>query len=93
MELTKSQSNAVEQLVEKTTSYLTSSEEIKTKLKKGIYFEAPTGSGKTFMILNDSDELIKWNKKYIGKEIMLVFVTLSSAKLHTQTEDRLHKYK
>ncbi|WP_337902746.1 hypothetical protein [Mesomycoplasma ovipneumoniae] len=36
MELTKSQSNAVEQLVEKTTSYLTSSEEIKTKLKKGI---------------------------------------------------------
>ncbi|WP_337904231.1 DEAD/DEAH box helicase family protein [Mesomycoplasma ovipneumoniae] len=93
MELTKSQSNAVEQLVEKTTSYLTSSEEIKTKLKNGIYFEAPTGSGKTFMILNYIDELIKWNKKYIGKEIVFVFVTLSSAELPKQTQERFNKYK
>ncbi len=93
MELTKSQSNAVEQLVEKTKSYLASSEEIKTKLKNGIYFEAPTGSGKTFMILNYIDELIEWNKEKVGKEIVFVFVTLSSAELPKQTEERFNKYK
>ncbi|WP_069098770.1 DEAD/DEAH box helicase family protein [Mesomycoplasma ovipneumoniae] len=93
MELTPSQLNAVEQLVEETKSYFASSEEIKTKIKNGIYFEAPTGSGKTFMILNYIDKLIEWNKKNIGKEIVFVFVTLSSAELPKQTEERFNKYK
>ncbi len=93
MKLTKSQSIAVKQLVEETKSYLASSEEIKTKLKNGIYFEAPTGSGKTFMILNYIDELIEWNKEKAGKEIVFVFVTLSSAELPKQTDERFNKYK
>ncbi|XKK68161.1 DEAD/DEAH box helicase family protein [Mesomycoplasma hyopneumoniae] len=105
MELTQSQSKAVEQLVEKTTLYLTSSEEIEpklendknqtnpAKLKNAIYFKAPTGSGKTFMILNYIDELIEWNKAKVGKELVFVIVTLSSAELPKQMEESFNEYK
>lgn len=105
MELTQSQLKAVEQLVEKTTSYLTSSEEIETKLQNGgnqtnpaklknaIYFKAPTGSGKTFMILNYIDKLIEWNKAEVGKELVFVIVTLSSAELPKQMEESFNEYK
>ncbi|WP_462097531.1 DEAD/DEAH box helicase family protein [Mesomycoplasma hyopneumoniae] len=105
MELTQSQSKAVEQLVEKTTLYLTSSEEIEpklendknqtnpAKLKNAIYFKAPTGSGKTFMILNYIDKLIEWNKAKVGKELVFVIVTLSSAELPKQMEESFNEYK
>ncbi|MXR34642.1 DEAD/DEAH box helicase family protein [Mesomycoplasma hyopneumoniae] len=105
MELTQSQRKAVEQLVEKTTLYLTSSEEIEpklendknqtnpAKLKNAIYFKAPTGSGKTFMILNYIDELIEWNKAKVGKELVFVIVTLSSAELPKQMEESFNEYK
>ncbi|MXR35088.1 DEAD/DEAH box helicase family protein [Mesomycoplasma hyopneumoniae] len=105
MELTQSQRKAVEQLVEKTTLYLTSSEEIEpklendknqtnpAKLKNAIYFKAPTGSGKTFMILNYIDKLIEWNKAKVGKELVFVIVTLSSAELPKQMEESFNEYK
>ncbi|MDW2834126.1 DEAD/DEAH box helicase family protein [Mesomycoplasma ovipneumoniae] len=105
MELTQSQLKAVEQLVEKTTSYLISSEEIElklqndenqtnpAKLKNAIYFKAPTGSGKTFMILNYIDKLIEWNKDEAGKELVFVIVTLSSAELPKQMEESFNEYK
>ncbi|WP_341420423.1 DEAD/DEAH box helicase family protein [Mesomycoplasma ovipneumoniae] len=105
MELTQSQLKAVEQLVEKTTSYLISSEEIElklqndgnqtnpAKLKNAIYFKAPTGSGKTFMILNYIDKLIEWNKAEAGKELVFVIVTLSSAELPKQMEESFNEYK
>lgn len=105
MELTQSQCKAVEQLVEKTTLYLTSSEEIEpklendknqtnpAKLKNAIYFKAPTGSGKTFMILNYIDKLIEWNKAKVGKELVFVIVTLSSAELPKQMEESFNEYK
>ncbi|WP_341492220.1 DEAD/DEAH box helicase family protein [Mesomycoplasma ovipneumoniae] len=105
MKLTKSQSIAVEQLVEKTTLYFTNSEEIETKLqndknqtnpaklKNAIYFKAPTGSGKTFMILNYIDKLIQWNKQEAGKELVFVIVTLSSAELPKQLEESFNEYK
>ncbi|WP_044285834.1 DEAD/DEAH box helicase family protein [Mesomycoplasma ovipneumoniae] len=94
MKLTPSQSKKVEELVEQTTLYLTSSEEIKTKLKNGIYFKAPTGSGKTFMILNYIDRLIiDWNKANAGKELVFVIVTLSTAELPKQMEESFNEYK
>ncbi|WP_069098025.1 DEAD/DEAH box helicase family protein [Mesomycoplasma ovipneumoniae] len=105
MELTQSQLKAVEQLVGKTTSYLISSEEIElklqndenqtnpAKLKNAIYFKAPTGSGKTFMILNYIDKLIEWNKANAGKELVFVIVTLSSAELPKQMEESFNEYK
>ncbi|MDW2892958.1 DEAD/DEAH box helicase family protein [Mesomycoplasma ovipneumoniae] len=105
MELTQSQLKAVEQLVGKTTSFLISSEEIElklqndenqtnpAKLKNAIYFKAPTGSGKTFMILNYIDKLIEWNKANAGKELVFVIVTLSSAELPKQMEESFNEYK
>ncbi|WP_044284422.1 DEAD/DEAH box helicase family protein [Mesomycoplasma ovipneumoniae] len=105
MQLTQSQYDAVTQLVEKTKSYLTNREEIElklendenqtnpTKLKNAIYFKAPTGSGKTFMILNYIYELIEWNKQEAGKELVFVIVTLSSAELPKQMEESFNEYK
>ncbi|UVO16305.1 DEAD/DEAH box helicase family protein [Mesomycoplasma ovipneumoniae] len=105
MQLTQSQYEAVTQLVEKTKSYLTNREEIElklqndenqtnlAKLKNAIYFKAPTGSGKTFMILNYIYELIEWNKQEAGKELVFVIVTLSSAELPKQMEESFNEYK
>ncbi|MHA0314661.1 DEAD/DEAH box helicase family protein [Mesomycoplasma ovipneumoniae] len=105
MQLTQSQYDAVTQLVEKTKSYLTNREEIElklqsdenqtnpAKLKNAIYFKAPTGSGKTFMILNYIYELIEWNKQEAGKELVFVIVTLSSAELPKQMEESFNEYK
>ncbi|AAZ53689.2 conserved hypothetical protein [Mesomycoplasma hyopneumoniae 7448] len=84
---------------------MTSSEEIEpklendknqtnpAKLKNAIYFKAPTGSGKTFMILNYIDKLIEWNKAKVGKELVFVIVTLSSAELPKQMEESFNEYK
>ncbi|MHA0297159.1 DEAD/DEAH box helicase family protein [Mesomycoplasma ovipneumoniae] len=99
MELTPSQLKAVEQLVKETKSYLTNklqndkNQTNPAKPNNGIYFEAPTGSGKTFMILNYIDRLIEWNKKNIGKEIVFVIATLSSAQLPKQMEESFNEYK
>ncbi|MDW2870702.1 DEAD/DEAH box helicase family protein [Mesomycoplasma ovipneumoniae] len=105
MKLTQSQYEAVTQLVEKTKSYLTNREEIElklqndenqtnpAKLKNAIYFKAPTGSGKTFMILNYIYKLIEWNKQEAGKELVFVIVTLSSAELPKQMEESFNEYK
>ncbi|WP_341491533.1 DEAD/DEAH box helicase family protein [Mesomycoplasma ovipneumoniae] len=105
MKLTQSQYVVVTQLVEKTKSYLTNREEIElklqndenqtnpAKLKNAIYFKAPTGSGKTFMILNYIYKLIEWNKQEAGKELVFVIVTLSSAELPKQMEESFNEYK
>ncbi|UVO15638.1 DEAD/DEAH box helicase family protein [Mesomycoplasma ovipneumoniae] len=99
MQLTQSQYEAVKQLVEKTKSYLINNKENDenqtnpAKLKNAIYFKAPTGSGKTFMILNYIYELIEWNKQEAGKELVFVIVTLSSAELPKQMEESFNEYK
>ncbi|WP_036459085.1 DEAD/DEAH box helicase family protein, partial [Mycoplasma leonicaptivi] len=56
MQLTKSQNKVVDLLVNQATSTLEGSS------KNAVYFKAPTGSGKTFMMLNFIDKLISWSK-------------------------------
>ncbi|MXR06115.1 hypothetical protein DR094_03020 [Mycoplasma flocculare] len=48
------------------------SNSLKEDQKEAIYFKAPTGSGKTFMIINFIDYLINWSKSEI--DLKLVFV-------------------
>ena len=56
--------------------------------KKTVYFEAPTGSGKTFMIFN----LINWIFKKLGKKTIIVFLTISDTELPAQIEDKFNRY-
>ncbi|MBG0730538.1 DEAD/DEAH box helicase family protein [Mycoplasma sp. 'Moose RK'] len=88
MNLTSAQNKAVENLVETTKSFL--KQEINYN---AIYFKAPTGSGKTFMMLNYIDELIQWNKFHSNHELVFVIVTLSSAELPKQMEESFDEYK
>lgn len=68
MELTRAQSEKVEQLLE----------EYKNNQEKLIGFKAPTGSGKTLMISKFISEVFRNN---INKEIMVIIATLSDAEL------------
>ena len=88
MKLTKSQQKAVSQLV---NCYL---ESVNNNKKEIIDFQAPTGSGKTFIITNTINEIIKTNKAN-GSPQKLIFViaTLSSADLPFQLEQNMNEYK
>ncbi|MEJ3648497.1 DEAD/DEAH box helicase family protein [Ureaplasma urealyticum] len=88
MKLTKSQQKAVSQLV---NFYL---ESVNNNKKEIIDFQAPTGSGKTFIITNTINEIIKTNKAN-GSPQKLIFViaTLSSADLPFQLEQNMNEYK
>ncbi|WP_235732220.1 DEAD/DEAH box helicase family protein [Mycoplasmopsis felifaucium] len=71
MKLSNSQAKAVNELVSK----------FNPTHKSIIDFQAPTGSGKTFMIVNVIDKLIS---KYPDEKLTFVIATLSSANLPQQ---------
>jgi len=80
MKLTNTQQNAVNELVN----------EFDPNNKNIVYFKAPTGSGKTFMIANVINEI---TKKYFGEKLLFVIATLSSAELPQQMKNNLEDYK
>ena len=80
MKLTSTQQNAVNELVN----------EFNLNDKNIVYFKAPTGSGKTFMIANVINDI---TKKYFGEKLLFVIATLSSAELPKQMENNLNDYK
>lgn len=88
MNLTSVQEKAVKQLLEEYKIAIQSNE------PKIVDFQAPTGSGKTFMLANTINEIIKENNAN-GEPNKLVFViaTLSSADLPFQMESNLNEYK
>ncbi|WP_322908568.1 DEAD/DEAH box helicase family protein [Mycoplasmopsis felis] len=87
MELTKAQNSAVSKLVDFTWNKLI------THKKDSLYFKAPTGSGKTFMILNYIDKLIDLSKYENNLNLVFVIATLSSAELPKQMEESFLEYK
>ena len=80
MKLTNTQQNAINQLVN----------EFDPNNKNIVYFKAPTGSGKTFMIANVINDI---TKKYFGEKLLFVIATLSSAELPQQMKNNLEDYK
>ena len=80
MKLTNTQQNAVNELVN----------EFDPNSKNIVYFKAPTGSGKTFMIANVINDI---TKKYFEEKLLFVIATLSSAELPKQMENNLNDYK
>ncbi|VEU75537.1 Type III restriction enzyme, res subunit [Mycoplasmopsis maculosa] len=87
MNLTNSQERVVNSLLNKTI------ESIETNKISSVYFKAPTGSGKTFMMINYIDKLIEWNKLNFNDNLVFVIVTLSSAELPKQMEENFNEYK
>ncbi|WP_412031246.1 DEAD/DEAH box helicase family protein [Metamycoplasma buccale] len=87
MELTQSQNKAVDELVQ---SYIESQN---SNNKIIVDFQAPTGSGKTFIIANVINEIIKENKSGLNDKLVFVIATLSSADLPIQMEQNLIEYK
>ncbi|MDC4183003.1 DEAD/DEAH box helicase family protein [Mycoplasma bradburyae] len=83
--LSKVQEKAVNQLVD----YWVNKED---KIKK-VYFKAPTGSGKTFMIANVIDRIINKNEIKNKRELFFIIATPSSADLPKQLETKLNDYK
>ncbi|QVK05740.1 DEAD/DEAH box helicase family protein [Mycoplasma mycoides] len=80
MRLTNKQEFVVQQIVDK----------YHIENKKVIDFQAPTGSGKTFMMINAIDKLIT---TYPNEKFTFVIVTLSTAELPKQLYDNLNDYK
>lgn len=80
MKLTNTQQNAINELVN----------EFDPNNKNIVYFKAPTGSGKTFMIANVINDI---TKKYFGEKLLFVVATLSSAELPQQMKNNLEDYK
>lgn len=80
MKLTNTQQNAVNELVN----------EFDPNSKNIVYFKAPTGSGKTFMIANVINDI---TKKYFEEKLLFAIATLSSAELPKQMENNLNDYK
>ena len=80
MKLTNTQQNGVNELVN----------EFDPNSKNIVYFKAPTGSGKTFMIANVINDI---TKKYFEEKLLFVIATLSSAELPKQMENNLNDYK
>ncbi|MGZ9756102.1 DEAD/DEAH box helicase family protein [Mycoplasma sp. 246B] len=87
MELTNSQTEVVSEL----TSYAISSLESNTVDYQ--IFKAPTGSGKTFMILNFIDHLVEWSKDNPDEKLVFYINTLSTACLPQQLEKSFNNYK
>ncbi|MXR06004.1 DEAD/DEAH box helicase family protein [Mesomycoplasma flocculare] len=69
------------------------SNSLKEEKKDAIYFKAPTGSGKTFMMINFIDYLITWSKSQVNLGLVFVITTLSSANLPGQIQESFLKYK
>ncbi|VEU68158.1 DEAD/DEAH box helicase family protein [Mycoplasmopsis pulmonis] len=80
MILTKVQEKIVSEIVE----------EFKINEKNIIQFQAPTRSGKTFMMANVIDRIIS---RYPEENFVFIIATLSSADLPTQMKNNLESYK
>lgn len=80
MQLTQSQQKAVNELLES----------FNPNEKTQVYFSAPTGSGKTFMISNFINDLAK---NYCNEKLIFIIATLSSSELPKQMENNLNEYK
>ncbi|MBN0919353.1 DEAD/DEAH box helicase [[Mycoplasma] gypis] len=83
MELTKTQSNAVEKIVSTFDFY--------NNKKTALTFKAPTGSGKTFMIANVIDKMLL--SKPIDLKLVFVYMIISDARLPYQILYSFNKYK
>lgn len=81
MQLSNSQKNAVNQLIEKYHAW-----KFKQK-EKTVDFSAPTGSGKTFIISNFVAELLR--NKNPAEKIVVFLATLSSSKLPKQFAEKV----
>ncbi|MHA0306216.1 DEAD/DEAH box helicase family protein [Mesomycoplasma ovipneumoniae] len=91
MVLSKIQERAVNKLIKRYNDFLNSDEDDNKKI---VYFKAPTGSGKTFMMANFIHRIIE-NNANDGSPHKLVFIiaTLSSADLPYQMAQNLLDYK
>ncbi|MBZ4218434.1 DEAD/DEAH box helicase family protein [Mycoplasma tauri] len=91
MILSNTQEQAVSELIKRYNDFLNSDQDDN---KKVVYFKAPTGSGKTFMMANFIHRMIE-NNRNDGSPHKLVFiiVTLSSADLPYQMAQNLLDYK
>ncbi|WP_170218541.1 DEAD/DEAH box helicase family protein [Mycoplasmopsis mucosicanis] len=85
--LSSVQQKAVDQLVAKYN-------DLETKDKVIVDFQAPTGAGKTFIITNVINEIINNNRNQGSpRKLIFVIATLSSAELPLQLENNLLEYK
>ncbi|TDV24116.1 type III restriction enzyme [Mycoplasmopsis mustelae] len=87
MKLTNSQENVIHELFKKTVNSLLNNE------NSSVFFKAPTGSGKTFMMLNYINQLIEWSKQEFNQKLVFVIVTLSSAELPKQMHESFKIYR
>ncbi|MXR13643.1 hypothetical protein DR085_01990 [Mycoplasma flocculare] len=87
MHLINAQQKVVEKLFQKASLAILANK------KEAIYFKAPTGSGKTFMIINFIDYLISWSKQELNLALVFVIVTLSSAELPLQIAKSFSEYR
>ncbi|RMA79027.1 type III restriction enzyme [Metamycoplasma subdolum] len=89
MKLTRVQEQAVNEILDEFNFALN----VENK-KHIIEFQAPTGSGKTFMIANAIHKMIQQNiAKGSTQKLIFVIATLSSAELPYQMEINLNDYK
>ncbi|MGZ9756746.1 DEAD/DEAH box helicase family protein [Mycoplasma sp. 4423] len=95
MKLIKPQEKVVKQLCREAQGHLKSINiNDENPQGKTVYFKAPTGSGKTFMMLNFIHQMIKWHNKTLKKDkIIFIVTTLSVAKLPEQLENNFNEYK
>ncbi|KEZ22742.1 DEAD/DEAH box helicase family protein [Ureaplasma diversum] len=91
MILSNTQKRAVSQLIERYNDFLNSDQD---QDKKIVYFKAPTGSGKTFMMANFIHQMIENNRNDASPhKLVFIIATLSSADLPYQMEQNLLEYK
>tara|TARA_B100001250_G_C19808304_1_gene794487 strand:- start:1142 stop:3460 length:2319 start_codon:yes stop_codon:yes gene_type:complete len=83
MKLTKNQSLKVSELTEKILEKL-----INSTSSQNIIFDAPTGSGKTFMV----SETIKKITSSMGNDLDVSFLWLAPRQLHEQSKQKLENY-
>ena len=77
------QSNAVDELLLKTNLLL-----IKNLDKKTIVFQSPTGSGKTLMLTEYIEQMIKENE---DEDFCFLWMSIGKGELHKQSYNSLKK--
>lgn len=91
MKLTNLQTQTVNSLTDTSLSILQAHNNQDSSTSKNIYLKAPTGSGKTFMVLNYIDQMIEYTRATQDR-LVFVVVTLSSAELPKQLYNDFHSY-
>ena len=85
IELKKCQENAVNKLLLEYCKYRNTS-------KKEIYFQAPTGSGKTLILCDLFKRIFEVNKKE-NRKCIILFISISTGDIHEQNYDKARYYK